>query len=81
MTHVVEQFENSWLSRYLRRNRCVHDNGKESVDSDFVRLLAQTEITDVYKEVRNPQLNVIYERMHQAIRDILHVVLHINRLN
>lgn len=28
MKYVAEQLENSWLSRYTRPNRCVHDNEK-----------------------------------------------------
>ena len=47
MGHVVEKFANSWLSRYLRPNRCVHDNGMEFVGSEFIRLLAQMGVKDV----------------------------------
>ena len=76
MGHVAEQFKKSWLSRYPRPNRCVHDNAKEFIGSDFVRLLAQMGFKDVCTAVRNPQSNVICERMHQTIGDILQVVLH-----
>ena len=78
MGHVAEQFENSWLSRYPRPNRCVHDNGKEFIGSDFIRLLAQMGIKDVCTAVRNPQSNAICKRMHQTVGDILQVVLHTN---
>ena len=78
MSHVTEQFKNSWLSRYPRPNRCVYDNGKEFIGSNFLRLLAQMGIKDVCTAVRNPQSNAICERMHQTIRDILRVVLHTN---
>ena len=64
MSHVAEQFKNSWLSRYPRPNRCVHDNGKEFIGSNFVRLLAQMGIKDVCTAVRNPQSNTICERIH-----------------
>ena len=47
MGHVAEQFENSWLSRYPRPNRHVHDNGKEFVGWKFLRLLARMGIKDV----------------------------------
>ena len=78
MGYVSEQFENSWLSRYPRPNRCLHDNEKEFVGSDFVRLLAQMGITYVCTVVWNSQSNAICERMHQTIEDILQVVLHTN---
>ena len=78
MAHVAEQFENCWLSRYPRPNRCIHDNGTELVGSDFVRLLAQMGIKNVCTAVRNPQSNAICKRMHQTIGDILRVVLHTN---
>ena len=76
MGHVAEQFSNSWLARYPRPNRCVYDNGKEFVGSEFLRLLAQMGIKDACIAVRNPQSNAICERMHQTIGDILRVVLH-----
>ena len=78
MNHVAEQFENCWLSRYPRPNRCVHDNGSEFIGSDFVRLLAQMGIKDVCTAVRNPQSNAICERMHQTVGDVLRVILHTN---
>lgn len=37
--HVAEQFENVWLSRYPRPNRCIHDNGGEFVGWEFQELL------------------------------------------
>ena len=78
MGHVTEQFENSWLSRYPRPNRCIYDNGKEFVGSDFVKLLAKMGIKDVCTAVLNQQSNAICEQMHQTIGDILGVVLHTN---
>ena len=78
MVHVAEQFVNSWLSRYPRPNRCVHDNGTEFTGWTFVELLARYGIKDVCTAVRNPQANAICERMHQTIGDILRVVLHTN---
>ena len=78
MGHVAEQFANSWLSRYPRLNRCINDNGKEFVGSEFIRLLAPMRIKDVCTAVWNPQSNVICECTHQTIGDILQVILHTN---
>ena len=74
--HVSEQFENSWLSRYPRPNRCVHDNGGEFIGHEFQELLAQMGIVSVPTTVKNPQANAICERMHQTVGDILRVTLH-----
>ena len=78
MGHVAEQFENLWLARYPRPNRCVHDNGGEFIGWQFITLLARYGIKNVCTAVRNPQSNAICERMHQTIGDILRVVLHTN---
>ena len=67
MGHVAEQFENVWLSRYPRPNRCVHDNGGEFIGWKFLNLLSRYGIKDVCTAVRNPQANAICERMHQTI--------------
>ena len=78
MGHVTEQFVNSWLARYLRPNRCIHDNGKEFIGSDFLILLVQMGIKNICTAFWNPQSNAICEHMHQSIGDILRVVLHTN---
>ena len=37
--HVANQFENCWLARYPRPNRCIHDNGGEFIGWQFQELL------------------------------------------
>jgi transposase InsO family protein len=77
--HIATQFENSWLSRYPRPNRCVHDNGGEFIGWEFQRLLQQVGIKDVATTSRNPQANAVCERMHQTVGNILRTLLHVNR--
>ena len=51
--HVAQQFQDVWLSRYPRPNRCVHDNGGEFIGQDFQDVLQQWGIKDVATTVGN----------------------------
>eukprot|EP00957_Ditylum_brightwellii_P184548 14055540-Ditylum_brightwellii.AAC.1 len=33
--HVAQRFENSWLARYPRPVKCIHDNGGEFIGGAF----------------------------------------------
>jgi hypothetical protein len=57
--HVGMLFENTWLSRYPKPSRCVHDNGGEFIGADFIRILVVNGIKDVPTTVKNPQSNAI----------------------
>lgn len=76
--HVAQQFENCWLARYPRPNRCIHDNGGEFIGWPFQELLQQAGIQDVATTTYNPQANAICERMHQTIGNILRTLTHVN---
>ena len=65
--HVSQQFENVWLSQYLRPNCCIHDNGGRFIGWYFQQKLHQHGIKDVSTTSRNPQANVVCERMHQTV--------------
>ena len=79
--YIRQQFENCWLSRYPRPNRCVHDNGGEFIGWKFQELLSQYGIKDVPTTVKNPQSNAICERMHQTIGNTLRTVVFTNPPN
>jgi transposase InsO family protein len=59
--HVGMLFENTWVSRYPKPERCVHDNGNEFLGADFQRILVVNGIYDVPTTVKNPQSNAICE--------------------
>jgi transposase InsO family protein len=63
-------FETSWLHRYPRPLRCIHDNGRE-FKYGFLRVLQQWGIQNVTTTKYNPQSNAICERMHSTVGDIL----------
>jgi hypothetical protein len=69
--HVGMIFENTWLARYPRPERCVHDNGGEFIGADFQRILEINGVHDVPTTVKNPQSNAICERMHQTAGNII----------
>ena len=50
--HVSEQFENSWLARYPRPNRCIHDNKGEFLGYDFQELLGKMGVQAVQTTVK-----------------------------
>ena len=69
--HVSQQFENLWLSRYPRPNKCVHNQGGEFMGFEFQRKLQQHGIQDTATTSCNPQANSICERMHQTVANVL----------
>jgi hypothetical protein len=75
--HIAQQFENCWLSRYPRPNRCIHDNGGEFIGHEFQALLNQAGIEDAPTTSRNPQANAICERMHQTVANVLRTLTHL----
>jgi transposase InsO family protein len=69
-------FENTWLARYPKPDRCVHDNGGEFIGADFQRVLAVNGVKDVPTSVKNPQSNAICERMHQTAGNVIRTLTH-----
>src|SRR6056300_956309 len=76
--HVRNKFTQTWLSRYPRPMRCVHDKGGEFIGSEFQWLLNMFSIKDIQSTAKNPQPNSICERMHQTVGNILRTVLYSN---
>jgi hypothetical protein len=69
--HVGMIFENNWLARYPKPERCVHDNGGEFIGAEFQRILSLNGVHDVPTTIKNPQSNAICERMHQTAGNVL----------
>jgi hypothetical protein len=67
---------NEWLARYPRPLRCIHDAGGEFTGGPFQDTLELSNgITDVPSAIKNPQANVICERMHQKVGNVLCTLL------
>ncbi len=52
--------------------------GGESIGQNFQWLLEIFSIKDVCSASKNPQSNVICERMHQAVTNVLRTLVHTN---
>ena len=76
--HIRNKFVQSWLSRYPRPMRCVHDKGGEFIGHEFQWLLNMFSVKDVQSTAKNPQSNSICERMHQTVANVLRRLLHGN---
>ena len=76
--HVRSKFIQSWLCRYPRPLRCVHDKGGEFIGGEFTWLLHLFNVKDVRSTSKNPQSNSICERMHQTVGNILRTNLYSN---
>ena len=68
---VSRKFENSWIARYPRPNRCVFDKGGEFIGHEFQTMLDSHGIKDVPCTAKNPQSNAVCERVHQTIANII----------
>jgi hypothetical protein len=64
---VARTFDRTWLCRYPRPLKCVHDSGTEFTGVEFQELLTSYGIRSSCITVQNPQGNSILERAHQTI--------------
>jgi hypothetical protein len=69
--------EQSWLHRYPRPARCIHDGGPE-FKYGFLRILQRWGIKNVPITAHNPQANSICERLHQTVAQILRTYIRTN---
>ena len=73
--HISRKFEECWLNRYPRPNKCIHDNGGEFIGWEFQNKLAQCGVEDKPTTSRNPQANAVCERLHQTMANTLHMTI------
>lgn len=59
--------------------KCIHDNGGEFTGWEFQKLLEQWKIENTPTTSRNPTANVICERMHQTVGNVLRTLVHENK--
>ena len=73
--HVARKFEECWLNRYPRPNKCKHDNCGEFDGWEFQNLLTQCGVEDKPTTSRNPQANAVCERLHQTVANVLRTTI------
>ena len=54
----------TWLIRYPRPSRCIPDNGSE-FKGEFVDMLNGYGVENICTTTRNPESNVLIERIHR----------------
>ena len=67
-----EIFDNIWLSCYPRPEEIGFDNGSK-FKKEFSNLCANTGLKKKKRNISNPQLNTILERVHQVLEEGLRV--------
>ena len=65
--HIALKFEDTWLPRYPRPLKCIHDRGREFTGQEFQETLRRFGIESSQSTTKNPQSNSIIERMHQSM--------------
>ena len=68
-------FENTWLSRYPRPLRCVHDNGPEFQGHDFQYLLMNAGIASRPTSPHTPTANGVIESVHRTIGQVVRTLV------
>ena len=68
---AATRFEQTYLARYPRPLRCIHDNGTEFTGIAFQMMLINNGIRNVTTTVYNPQANSINERLNQTIGNMI----------
>ena len=61
---------------YPKPHQFIHDNGGEFIGNAFQQMLDKHDIKDVPTTIKNPQSNVICERMHQTVGNMLHTLIY-----
>jgi hypothetical protein len=76
--HICDKLIQSWLCQYPCPVQCLHDKGGELIGQKLQFLLEIFSIKDVCSTSKNPQSNVICERMHQTVTNVLRTLVHAN---
>jgi hypothetical protein len=67
---VATKFDQTWLCRYPRPQRCICDHGGEFMGKEFTELLESYGIKHVPTTVKNPAANMV-ERVHLTLGNML----------
>ena len=67
---ISQIFVNTWLSHYLRPRKVIFDNENEFM-KDFLHLLKAFSSKHTPTTIKNPQTNIILEKVHQVPGNML----------
>eukprot|EP00957_Ditylum_brightwellii_P186182 14173817-Ditylum_brightwellii.AAC.1 len=66
------QFDSHWLCRYPQPRACILDNGSE-FKVEFLEMLQYYGIEKLPTTVKNPQANLVVERVHLTLAKMFQV--------
>ena len=72
---ISKLFDRTWLCRYPRPVKVVHDNGGEFTGFEFQEMISSYGIKGVPTTVKNPRSNSAAERMHLTAADMLRTMI------
>ena len=73
--YISHLFDRTWLCRYPRPVKVVHDIGGEFTGFEFQEMLSSYGIKGVPITVKNPRSNSAAERMHLTAADMLRTMI------
>jgi hypothetical protein len=76
--YIRDMFTESWLCQYPCPVQCLHDKGGEFIGPNLQWLLEIFSKKDVCSTSKKSQSNVICERMHQTVNNVLRTLVHTN---
>ena len=68
--HITMKFQNTWLARYPKPSKCIHDDGIE-FGYEFHHMSKVNKIQSVATTIKNPQSNAICKKIHQTIENMI----------
>ena len=69
---VSQLFDTHWFCRYPRPRKVIHDNGTEFKGYKFQDMYSSYGVRLQPTTVKNPRSNLVAERIHLTMDDILH---------
>ena len=73
--NATKAVEYSWLCRYPKPSRCVHDNGPGYLSHEFFMLMADAGIEDKPVSSLNPQSNGIIKQVHKTVGQVVRTLV------
>ena len=74
---TAHALEHIWLYQYPQLNRCIHNQGPKFNNHMFQFKLTKCSIKmHPILMVKNPQVNSVYEHLHQTIANLIFVFVH-----
>jgi len=71
-----QTLQNGWFARCPRPQRCIYDQGNESLGQAFQQTLANAGAKGAPVNKRTPTADAVCERIHQAVAQVPRILMH-----